>query len=168
MPRLLVTGGKHTACGPPRILKPTATTPSGKRTAALEFFKGTSSPFRESTTADICYFSYWCDANAWKVPNSSPPPIHTKRKLWFGERPKSCEYKRRKPNRRSQHVPEEFTAPLELQQRHFGLVDDYGIKPKHPKFRTWTQHKESEKLHKVHKSKRDEPNFEEYYYDDLL
>nr|XP_020654232.1 uncharacterized protein C11orf94 homolog [Pogona vitticeps] len=75
------------------------------------------------------------------------------------------------PSLESKHsppVPEEFTAPLELQQQHFGLVDDYGIKPKHPQLRTWTQRKKSEKLHKAHKSKRDEPNFEEYYYDDLL
>ncbi|KAH0620761.1 hypothetical protein JD844_021506 [Phrynosoma platyrhinos] len=71
-------------------------------------------------------------------------------------------------SRLGQSVPEEFTAPLELQQQHFGLVDDYGIKPRHPKFRKWTLHKESEKLHKAHKSKRDEPNFEEYNYDDLF
>ncbi|XP_061466851.1 protein Frey 1 [Rhineura floridana] len=65
-------------------------------------------------------------------------------------------------------VPEEFSAPLELQQQHFGLVDDYGIKPKHPNFRRQVQRKESEKLHRVHKSKRDEPDLEEYYYDDIL
>ncbi|XP_053134261.1 protein Frey isoform X2 [Hemicordylus capensis] len=65
-------------------------------------------------------------------------------------------------------VPEEFTAPLELQQQHFGLVDDYGIKPRHPKFRTRAPRKESEKLHIAHKSKRDEPDLEEYYYDNVF
>ncbi|XP_044292149.1 uncharacterized protein C11orf94 homolog [Varanus komodoensis] len=68
----------------------------------------------------------------------------------------------------SPSVPEEFIAPLEFQQRHFGLVDDYGIKPKYPKFRTWALHKKLDKLRKVHKTKRDEPDFEEYYYDDLF
>nr|XP_028563104.1 uncharacterized protein C11orf94 homolog [Podarcis muralis] len=71
-------------------------------------------------------------------------------------------------SRLSPSVPEEFSAPLELQQQHFGLVDDYGIKPKMPNFQRRIQRKESEKLQKAHKSKRDEPNFEEYYYDDLL
>ncbi|XP_062973534.1 protein Frey 1 [Elgaria multicarinata webbii] len=71
-------------------------------------------------------------------------------------------------SKNSPSVPEEFTAPLEFQQHHFGLVDDYGIKPKHPKFRTRTLRKESEKLRRAHKSKRDEPDFEEYYYDDLF
>ncbi|XP_034273324.1 protein Frey 1 [Pantherophis guttatus] len=65
-------------------------------------------------------------------------------------------------------VPEDFIAPLELQQKQFGLVDDYGLKPRHPKFQIRKQRKESETLHRTHKSKRDEPNFEEYYYDDLL
>ncbi|XP_039214593.1 uncharacterized protein C11orf94 homolog [Crotalus tigris] len=68
----------------------------------------------------------------------------------------------------SRSVPEDFIAPLELQQKHFGLVDDYGLKPRHPKFQIRKRRKESETLHRTHKSKRDEPNFEEYYYDDLL
>ncbi|XP_077178411.1 protein Frey 1 [Paroedura picta] len=67
-----------------------------------------------------------------------------------------------------QPVPEEFTAPLELQQQHFGLVDDYGIQPKHPTFRTRLSRKESRELQRAHKSKRDEPDFEEYYYDDIF
>ncbi|XP_042302684.1 uncharacterized protein C11orf94 homolog [Sceloporus undulatus] len=71
-------------------------------------------------------------------------------------------------SRPSESVPDEFSAPLELRQQHFGLVDDYGIKPRHPKFRKWKLHKESEQLHTAHKSKRDEPNLEEYYDDDLL
>nr|XP_060635567.1 protein Frey 1 [Anolis sagrei ordinatus] len=71
--------------------------------------------------------------------------------------------------RLSQSVPDEFTAPLELHQKHFGLVDDYGIKPQHLKFgRKWKLRRESEKLKKAHKTKRDEPNFEEYYDDDLF
>ncbi|XP_048339726.1 uncharacterized protein C11orf94 homolog [Sphaerodactylus townsendi] len=70
--------------------------------------------------------------------------------------------------RTGQPVPKEFTAPLELQQQHFGLVDDYGIKPKHFSFRTRASRKESKELQKTHKSKRDEPDFEEYYYDDIL
>ncbi|XP_060117391.1 protein Frey 1 [Heteronotia binoei] len=71
----------------------------------------------------------------------------------------------RKPG---QPVPEEFTAPLELQQQHFGLEDDYGIKPKHPIFRTRLSRKESKELQKAHKSKRDKPDFEDYYYDDIF
>ncbi|XP_067323435.1 protein Frey 1 [Anolis sagrei] len=71
--------------------------------------------------------------------------------------------------RLSQSVPDEFTAPLELHQKHFGLIDDYGIKPQHLKFgRKWKLRRESEKLKKAHKTKRDEPNFEEYYDDDLF
>ncbi|XP_058017712.1 protein Frey 1 [Ahaetulla prasina] len=75
------------------------------------------------------------------------------------------------PGLQSQHVrsvPEDFIAPLELQQKQFGLVDDYGLKPRHPKLQIRKQRKESETLHRTHKSKRDEPNFEEYYYDDLF
>ncbi|XP_029142203.1 uncharacterized protein C11orf94 homolog [Protobothrops mucrosquamatus] len=72
------------------------------------------------------------------------------------------------PSLQSRSVPEDFIAPLELQQKHFGLVDDYGLKPRHPKFQIRKRRKESETLHRTHKSKRDEPNFEEYYYDDLL
>ncbi|XP_063145731.1 protein Frey 1 [Candoia aspera] len=68
----------------------------------------------------------------------------------------------------SRSVPEGFIAPLELQQKHFGLVDDYGLRPHHPKLQIRKQRKESETLQRAHKSKRDEPNFEEYYYDDVL
>ncbi|XP_074006059.1 protein Frey 1 [Numenius arquata] len=61
--------------------------------------------------------------------------------------------------------PEDFSAPLELPQQHFGLVDDYGIKPKQPHLGTWVARERPEGLHRAGKSKRDELDLLEYYYD---
>nr|XP_042705134.1 uncharacterized protein C11orf94 homolog [Chrysemys picta bellii] len=72
------------------------------------------------------------------------------------------------PQRLSDSVPEDFSAPLELPQQHFGLVDDYGIKPKHPQFQTRAPRKQPAGLHQAHKSKRDESDLAEYYYDNVL
>ncbi|CAN0088741.1 unnamed protein product [Bubo scandiacus] len=68
----------------------------------------------------------------------------------------------------SYSVPEDFSAPLELPQQHFGLVDDYGIKPKQPRFRTRVAQEQPAWLHKADKSKRDEVDLLEYYYNARL
>ncbi|XP_061854029.1 protein Frey 1 [Colius striatus] len=62
----------------------------------------------------------------------------------------------------SYSVPEDFTAPLELPQRHFGLVDDYGIKPKQPRLRA---RQRSAGLRHAGKAKRDERELLDYYGD---
>ncbi|XP_048805870.1 uncharacterized protein C11orf94 homolog [Lagopus muta] len=71
------------------------------------------------------------------------------------------------PLRQSYFVPEDFSAPLELPQQHFGLVDDYGIKPKQPHFRTITPREQPAGLQRAGKTKRDELDLE-YYYDAQL
>ncbi|XP_072195233.1 protein Frey 1 [Excalfactoria chinensis] len=71
------------------------------------------------------------------------------------------------PLHQSYSVPEDFSAPLELPQQHFGLVDDYGIKPKQPHFRTTAPRKQLAVLHRAGKTKRDELDLE-YYYDAQL
>ncbi|NP_001376573.1 uncharacterized protein C11orf94 homolog isoform X1 [Gallus gallus] len=68
------------------------------------------------------------------------------------------------PLRQSYFVPEDFSAPLELPQQHFGLVDDYGIKPKQPHFRITAPRKQLAGLQRAGKTKRDELDLE-YYYD---
>ncbi|KFW93080.1 Uncharacterized protein C11orf94, partial [Phalacrocorax carbo] len=65
----------------------------------------------------------------------------------------------------SYSVPEDFSAPLELPQQHFGLVDDYGIKPKQPHIRSRVAQERPVGLHRAGKSKRDELDLLEYYYD---
>ncbi|XP_025963277.1 protein Frey 1 [Dromaius novaehollandiae] len=65
-------------------------------------------------------------------------------------------------------VPEDFSAPLELPQPHFGLVDDYGVKPKQPRFRTWATQAQTAGLRSAGKSKRNQLDMSEYYYDDHL
>ncbi|KAM9013123.1 protein Frey 1 [Ara ararauna] len=67
--------------------------------------------------------------------------------------------------RASYSVPEDFSALLELPQQHFGLVDDYGIKPKQPRLRTRVGRKQTEWLQRAGKSKRDELDLQEYYDD---
>ncbi|KAM9380812.1 protein Frey 1 [Phaethornis superciliosus] len=63
----------------------------------------------------------------------------------------------------SYSVPEDFTAPLELPQKRFGLVDDYGIKPKQPGFRTQATREQLAGLRRAGKSKRDELDLLEFY-----
>ncbi|XP_027660559.2 protein Frey 1 isoform X1 [Falco cherrug] len=67
--------------------------------------------------------------------------------------------------RASYSIPEDFSAPLELPQEHFGLVDDYGIKPKQPRLRTHVAQKQPAGLRRAGKSKRDELDLLEYYDD---
>ncbi|XP_009997863.1 PREDICTED: uncharacterized protein C11orf94 homolog [Chaetura pelagica] len=68
------------------------------------------------------------------------------------------------PMSQSYSIPEDFSAPLELPQKHFGLVDDYGIKPKQPRRRTRVSRERPAALRRAGKSKRDELDVE--YYDD--
>ncbi|XP_077640290.1 protein Frey 1 [Lonchura striata] len=70
--------------------------------------------------------------------------------------------------RGSYSVPEDFSAPLELPQKHFGLVDDYGIKPKQPSFRTQAAPERAAELRRARKSKRDGLDLLEYYEDGHL
>nr|XP_054491890.1 protein Frey 1 [Agelaius phoeniceus] len=70
--------------------------------------------------------------------------------------------------RNSYSVPEDFSAPLELPQKHFGLVDDYGIKPKQPGFRTRAAPARPAELRRARKSKRDGLDLLEYYEDGRL
>ncbi|XP_019512027.1 PREDICTED: uncharacterized protein C11orf94 homolog isoform X1 [Hipposideros armiger] len=63
----------------------------------------------------------------------------------------------RKPRR---SIPEEFSAPLELSQPLPGLVDDYGVRPKHP----WPQGPRP-LLSQAQQRKRDGPDMAEYYDD---
>ncbi|KQK85174.1 hypothetical protein AAES_42544 [Amazona aestiva] len=70
--------------------------------------------------------------------------------------------------RASYSVPEDFSALLELPQQQFGLVDDYGIKPKQPRLRTRVGRKRPEWLQRAGKSKRDELDLQEYYDDARL
>ncbi|OPJ82925.1 protein Frey 1 [Patagioenas fasciata] len=72
------------------------------------------------------------------------------------------------PQRDSYSVPEDFSAPLELPQQHFGLVDDYGIKPKQPRLRTKVARERPVGLRRAGKSKRDELDLLDYYYDARL
>ncbi|XP_058697963.1 protein Frey 1 [Poecile atricapillus] len=72
------------------------------------------------------------------------------------------------PQRDSYSVPEDFSAPLELPQKHFGLVDDYGIKPKQPSFRTQVAPERPAELRRAGKSKRDGLDLLEYYEDGRL
>ncbi|XP_042646503.1 uncharacterized protein C11orf94 homolog [Tyto alba] len=73
-----------------------------------------------------------------------------------------------RPLPESYSVPEDFSAPLELPQQHFGLVDDYGIKPKQPRFRPRLARERPAWLRRAGKSKRDELDLLEYYYDTRL
>nr|XP_009931442.1 PREDICTED: uncharacterized protein C11orf94 homolog [Opisthocomus hoazin] len=62
-------------------------------------------------------------------------------------------------------VSEDFSAPLELPQQHFGLVDDYGIKPKQPRLRPWAARERQAALRRAGKSKHDEFDLLDYYDD---
>ncbi|KAL2806206.1 uncharacterized protein WCI35_002823 [Daubentonia madagascariensis] len=67
---------------------------------------------------------------------------------------------RPQPLRSQRSVPEEFSAPLELSQPLSGLVDDYGVRPKHP----WPRGPRP-LLSRAQQRKRDGPDMAEYYYD---
>ncbi|XP_010369349.1 uncharacterized protein C11orf94 homolog [Rhinopithecus roxellana] len=64
------------------------------------------------------------------------------------------------PLRSQRSVPEAFSAPLELSQPLSGLVDDYGILPKHP----WPRGPRP-LLSRAQQRKRDGPDLAEYYDD---
>ncbi|XP_004683623.1 PREDICTED: uncharacterized protein C11orf94 homolog [Condylura cristata] len=70
---------------------------------------------------------------------------------------------RPQPLRSEQSVPEEFSAPLELSEPLSGLMDDYGIRPKHP----WPRGPRP-LLSQAQQRKRDGPDMAEYYYDTQL
>ncbi|XP_021494977.1 protein Frey 1 [Meriones unguiculatus] len=67
---------------------------------------------------------------------------------------------RPQPQRSQRSVPEEFSAPLELPQPLSGLMDDYGVRPKHP----WPGGARP-LLSQAQQRKRDGPNMADYYYD---
>ncbi|XP_006751140.1 uncharacterized protein C11orf94 homolog [Leptonychotes weddellii] len=67
---------------------------------------------------------------------------------------------RPQPLRPQRSVPEELSAPLELSQPLSGLVDDYGVRPKHP----WPRGPRP-LLSRAQQRKRDGPDMAEYYYD---
>ncbi|XP_032139401.1 uncharacterized protein C11orf94 homolog [Sapajus apella] len=67
---------------------------------------------------------------------------------------------RSQPLRSQQSAPEAFSAPLELSQPISGLVDDYGVRPKHP----WPRGPRP-LLSRAQQRKRDGPDMAEYYYD---
>ncbi|XP_008832376.1 uncharacterized protein C11orf94 homolog [Nannospalax galili] len=67
---------------------------------------------------------------------------------------------RPQPQRSQRSIPEEFSAPLELSQPLSGLVDDYGVRPKHP----WPRGPQP-LLSQAQQRKRDGPNMADYYYD---
>ncbi|XP_002755257.2 protein Frey 1 isoform X2 [Callithrix jacchus] len=64
------------------------------------------------------------------------------------------------PLRSQRSVPEAFSAPLELSQPFSGLVDDYGVRPKHP----WPRGPRP-LLSRAQQRKRDGPDMAEYYDD---
>ncbi|XP_075044738.1 protein Frey 1 [Mixophyes fleayi] len=66
------------------------------------------------------------------------------------------------------YIPLDFEAPLEMPVEHFGLVDDYGVQPKHPALIHRVTRKKPEGLLQARKSKRDEPDIGELYYDDFM
>ncbi|XP_055402930.1 protein Frey 1 [Bubalus kerabau] len=70
---------------------------------------------------------------------------------------------RPQPLRPQRAVPEEFSAPLELSAPLSGLVDDYGVRPKHP----WPRGPRP-LLSRAQQRKRDGPDMAEYYYDSRL
>nr|XP_039326840.1 uncharacterized protein C11orf94 homolog [Saimiri boliviensis boliviensis] len=67
---------------------------------------------------------------------------------------------RSQPLRSQRSAPEAFSAPLELSQPFSGLVDDYGVRPKHP----WPRGPRP-LLSRAQQRKRDGPDMAEYYDD---
>ncbi|XP_069821439.1 protein Frey 1 [Dendropsophus ebraccatus] len=65
-------------------------------------------------------------------------------------------------------IPLDFEALAEMPEEHPGLVDDYGVLPKHPSFRHRVTQKKPKGLVMDGESKRDEPDIGELYYDDIL
>ncbi|XP_044126457.1 uncharacterized protein C11orf94 homolog [Bufo gargarizans] len=72
------------------------------------------------------------------------------------------------PPRARRDIPLDFEALAEMPVEHFGLVDDYGVLPKHPSFHHRVTRKQPKGLAQAGKSKRDGPDMEELYYDDIM
>ncbi|KAM4017132.1 protein Frey 1 [Anomaloglossus baeobatrachus] len=70
--------------------------------------------------------------------------------------------------RARREIPLDFEALAEIPVEHFGLIDDYGVLPKHPSFRRRVTRQPPAGLVQAGKSKRDEPDIGELYYDDLM
>ncbi|KAM5318641.1 protein Frey 1 [Glossophaga mutica] len=64
------------------------------------------------------------------------------------------------PRRPQRSLSEEPAAPLELPQPLSGLLDDYGVLPKHPSPRG-----PRPLLSQAQQRKREDPDMAEYYYD---
>ncbi|XP_049635920.1 protein Frey [Suncus etruscus] len=64
------------------------------------------------------------------------------------------------PLKQRRAVFEELSGPLELREPLPGLMDDYGIRPKHP----WPRGPRP-LLSRAQQRKRDGPDMAEYYYD---
>ncbi|KAM6160878.1 protein Frey 1 [Erethizon dorsatum] len=62
-------------------------------------------------------------------------------------------------------VLEELPASLELSQPLSDLVDDYGIRPRHPRLRQPGRRGPRPLLSRAQQRKRDGPDMAEYYYD---
>ncbi|KAF6102383.1 hypothetical protein HJG60_001648 [Phyllostomus discolor] len=67
------------------------------------------------------------------------------------------------PPRPQRSVSEDSEAPLELPQPLSGLLDDYGIRPKHPLSRG-----PRPLLSQAQQRKREDPDMADYYYDTRL
>ncbi|XP_073397835.1 protein Frey 1 [Dendrobates tinctorius] len=70
--------------------------------------------------------------------------------------------------RARREIPLDFEALAEIPVKHSGLIDDYGVVPKHPSFRRRVTRKQPAGLAQIGKSKRDEPDIGELYYDDIM
>ncbi|KAM8939158.1 protein Frey 1 [Pelodytes ibericus] len=66
------------------------------------------------------------------------------------------------------YIPAGFEVPVEMPVEHFGLVDDNGVLPKHPSSKHHVTRQQPEGLVQAGKSKRDEPDIWELYYDDIM
>ncbi|XP_075694071.1 protein Frey 1 [Rhinoderma darwinii] len=62
----------------------------------------------------------------------------------------------------------DFESLAEMPVEHIGLVDDYGVLPKHPSFHHRVTRPQPKGLAQAGKSKRDEPDIGELYYDDIM
>ncbi|XP_076785411.1 protein Frey 1 isoform X2 [Arvicanthis niloticus] len=123
---------------------------------------------RQASSGCLHCSGLWCHA----VHSSSPAGPDYQRKsvcmlCWgHGDRSKLSDSTvagallRPQPQRSQRSVPEEFSAPLELLQPLSGLVDDYGVRPKHP----WPSGPRP-LLSQAQQRKRDGPNMADYYYD---
>ncbi|MEE6522936.1 hypothetical protein FKM82_021592 [Ascaphus truei] len=71
-------------------------------------------------------------------------------------------------HRTRRYIPLDVEEPLELPVEHFGLVDDYGVEPKLLAVKQRVTRPQPAGLVQAGKSKRDEPDLDEFYYDDVV